>query len=150
MELKKSFLEKYRAMITEKIMVFKCITKPKSGKSQNKITAKRTLTRTSSSYYVKVQKKPVSKTNSIGFWTPTLQLATPTQKFWHFESVPWIIFSNLLNGLLNKSSFSVIFFLIHSMVTRILNFSPGWKSDGYWQSVRFLELSSASILFMFR
>ena len=67
MELKKSFLEKYRAMITEKIMVFKCIAKQKSGKSQNKITAKRTLTRTSSSYYVKVQKKPVSKTNSIGF-----------------------------------------------------------------------------------
>ena len=70
MELKKSFLEKYFATIKEKIMVFKCITNPKSGKSQNtckKITAKRTLTRTSSSYYVKVQKKPVSKTNSIGF-----------------------------------------------------------------------------------
>ena len=67
MELKKSLLEKYLATITEKIMVFKRITQPKSRKAQNKITTKRTLTRTSSSYYVKVQKKPVSKTNSIGF-----------------------------------------------------------------------------------
>ena len=67
MELKKLFLEKYLATITEKIMVFKCITQPKSRKAQNKITTKRTLARTSSSYYVKVQKKPVSKTNSIGF-----------------------------------------------------------------------------------
>lgn len=67
MELKKSFLEKYLATITEKIMIFKRITQPKSSKAQNKITTKRTLTRTSSSYYVKVQKKPVSKTNSIGF-----------------------------------------------------------------------------------